>query len=179
MSENKPDDASGRGLLARIGAVGGFLTLALGMAGNDADRRRRKETARKMVREVLEAWDWTTWDNILDENVVLILSLGAAGSRPDGKTALTGYKEEIRGREDAKHALKGHFGDLRKNLKIQGQLAEGYESVSWGDLVVQDDPPQNLPFLSYVRFNKNGRVDLMTVSSVDLRSLGMVAPSIS
>lgn len=124
--------------------------------------------ARKMVQEVLNTWEWRTWNQLLAENVVLSLKLGAIGPE-----AAVGISDTYTGRDEAKAALREIYGDLEKNVSIWGELADGPEVALLADLNVaaEGEAPEELPLVVYLKFNQNEKIEKMTLLSVDLRPL--------
>ena len=127
-----------------------------------------KAQARAMVQEVLNSWEWRTWNQLLAEDVVLKLKLGSIG--PEAAVGVTGT---FRGRDDAKAALREIYSDLEKDISIWGELADGLEVALLADLNVagEDQIPQELPLVVHLRFNEGGKIETMTLLSIDLRPL--------
>ena len=51
--------------------------------GKDAQAKtygQRKADGREMVKSTRERWDWKSWNQLLDENVVLSVNFGAVGA---------------------------------------------------------------------------------------------------
>ena len=75
---------------------------------------RRQSQAIEMVQRVLNAWDFKTWNQLLANNVVVTLNLGAIASDADGAFVPAGSKIQVTGRDAAKKALREVYGDLEK-----------------------------------------------------------------
>ena len=129
--------------------------------------------ARKMVQEILNHWHFTTWNEVLDDNVAVDFKLGTIGVDPAGLPTALGADLKARGREDAKRLLKDLYGDLKKNVEIIGEVAYGYDVILLGDLSITTgkDRPQCLPIACHMRFNRNGKIDKLVVAGVDTRPL--------
>ena len=69
----------------RQGLVVAFVVVVLLGSGCRTEPQRepthaeRKAEARAMVQEVLDTWEWRTWNQLLAEDVVLALKLGSIG----------------------------------------------------------------------------------------------------
>ena len=134
---------------------------------------RRQSQAVEMVQDVLDEWDFKTWNQLLAEDVVLTLNLGAVATDADGKFAALGTKIQATGRDAAKEALRDVYGDLKKDVSITGQLLAGYEAILFGELNVttRDNGSQALPIAAYLQFNDKGKVQRLTIGMTDLRPL--------
>ena len=121
-----------------------------------------------MVQEVLNTWEWRTWNQLLAEDVVLTLKLGAVGAE-----SAVGITTTATGREDAKAVLREIYGDINKNISIWGKLADGLEVALLADLnaAEQGETPQELPLVVYLKFNEDEKIETMTLVSIDLRPL--------
>ena len=128
----------------------------------------QKAQARAMVQEVLNTWEWRTWNQLLAEDVVLELKMGSIG--PEGAVGVTGT---YNGRDEAKAALREIYGDLKKNVSIWGELADGLEVALLADLNVagEGETPQELPLVVHMIFNESGKIEAMTLASIDLGPL--------
>ena len=128
----------------------------------------QKAQARAMVQEVLNTWEWRTWNRLLAEDVVLELKMGSVG--PEGAVGVTGT---YNGRDEAKAALREIYGDLKKNVSIWGELADGLEVALLADLNVAEEgeTPQELPLVVHMIFNESGKIEAMTLASIDLGPL--------
>ena len=163
--------------------VGAFVTAAVlaatGYAGDDTARPSEKATAeelakaRRMVQRVLNHWDFKPWNQVLAKDVTVNFKLGTVGVDSTGLPAAAGADLKAHGRDDAKKVLKQVYGDLKKNVKIIGEVAYGYDVILLGELSVSTakDKPQSLPIACHMHFNAKGKVDKLVVASVDTRPL--------
>ena len=69
--------------------------------------------------------------------------------------------------------MRDIYGDLERNVSIWGELAEGLQVVLLADLNVagEDQTPQELPLAVHMKFNESGKIETMTLLSIDLRPL--------
>ena len=127
-----------------------------------------KAEARAMVQEVLNNWEWRSWNQLLADDVVLTLKLGSVGLR-----SAVGVSETYTGRDEAKTALRRIYGELEKTVSIWGELADGLQVVLLADLNVagEGETPQELPLVVHMQFNESGKIERMTLASIDLRPL--------
>jgi hypothetical protein len=134
---------------------------------------RQRSQAVEMVQRVLSAWDFKTWNQLLADDVVLTLNLGAVAADDGGDVTAVGDKIQVTGRDAAKQALREVYGDLKKDVSITGQLIAGYEAIFFGEMnvTVQANRPQSLPIAAYLQFNDNGKVQKLSIGTVDLRPL--------
>jgi uncharacterized membrane protein len=139
----------------------------------DAATVDRLAHGRTMVQRTLNLWDFETWDQLLAPDVTVTFDLGAIGVDTAGEPAAIGAQVQVHGREDAKKALRQVYGDLKKNVNITGQIAVGNEVVLLGGLSVtaQNGKAESLPIACYLVFNSDGKIETLTVSSVDTRPL--------
>jgi len=148
------------------------------MATVDAARQMEAEDlarARELVQMILRAWDLITWDELLGDDVVLSLRVGAVGFNQLGELGGVGGSLDVTGREDAKRVLKVIYGDLRRGLSVTTEIVSGYDAVLLGDLSLrgtsENAEPQSQPMLLYMAFDDDGRVEKMTIAAVDLHPL--------
>lgn len=147
---------------------------APGPQGN-APSAQELAQARKMVEQVLNNWDFETWDQVLAPDVQVDLKIGTVGADASGQPTPIGTDLQAKGRDDAKKVLKQIYGDLKKNVNVTGQVAYGYEVMMFGDLNVKNPQgtPASLPIACYMHFNPQGQIDKLTVATVDTRPLAM------
>jgi hypothetical protein len=156
-------------------ALSATRSLAAAPATQPSDTRSAEQLAqsRDMVQRVLNNWDFLTWDQVLAKDVQVELKLGTLTVASDNTPAAIGTDLQVSGRDDAKKALKQIYGDLKKNVKIVGQVAYGNEVILIGDLNVTDKSgkPEALPIACYMRFNPQGKIEQLTLASIDTRPL--------
>jgi hypothetical protein len=169
--------------IRQVWTLGAFFVAAVlpatSFAVEDTTRPTEKATAeelaqaKQMVQGVLNQWDFKTWNQVLAEDVTLNFKLGTVGINSTGLPAAAGADLEARGRDDAKKVLKQVYGDLKKNVKITGEVAYGYDVILLGELNVTTAPdnPQALPIACHMHFNSRGKIDKVVVASVDTRQL--------
>jgi hypothetical protein len=142
-------------------------------ASNDFSKVKEHAQARQMVQEILNHWDFKTWDQLLANDVVLNIRLGTATKDTSGDPALLGMKAEFRGRDAAKKTLREIYGDLRKDFQITTEIAQGPKVALLGELVVtaKGKEPTSLPIAVFMAFNEAGKIERMGIFSVDVRAL--------
>jgi hypothetical protein len=151
----------------------------LGFAADEPAKPSEKATveqlaqARQMVHGVLDTWDFRTWNQLLAEDVTVKFMLGSVGKNAEGNLAALGADLEVKGREDAKKLLKQVYGDLKKETKIIGEVAYGYDVILLGALSVtsSDGKPQSLPITCFMHFNPKGKIEKLVLAGVDTRPL--------
>jgi len=132
----------------------------------------RLAQAKQMVQAVLDNWDFETWNQLLADNVTVNLKLGSVGVDSAGLPVAAGADLQARGREDAKKLLKKVYGELKKNVKITGEVAYGYDAMLLGELNVNvKDKPQTVPVACHLHFNPKGKIDKLVVAGMDTRPL--------
>ena len=163
--------------------VGAFALVAvlpaMGLAADDPPKPSEKATAeqlaqaRQMVQGVLDSWDFRTWNQLLADDVTVKFMLGTVGKNANGNLAALGADLEVKGRDDAKKVLKQVYGDLKKETKIVGEVAYGYDVILLGALSVtsSDGKPQSLPITCYMHFNPKGKIEKLVLAGVDTRPL--------
>jgi hypothetical protein len=152
---------------------------ATSFAGDDPPKPTEKQTAeqlaqaRQMVQSVLSLWDFKTWNQLLADDVTVNFKLGTVGVDSSGLPAAIGANLEVQGREDAKKLLKQVYGDLKKNIKIVGEVAYGYDAILLGEMSVTstDGKAQSLPVACHMHFNTSGKIDKLVLAGVDTRPL--------
>jgi hypothetical protein len=127
--------------------------------------------AKEMVQRVLNHWDFKTWDQLLAADVTVKFKLGTIGVDALGGPAALGALVEVHGRDEAKRALRQVYGDLKKTVRITGQIAYGYDVILLGELNVtkQQDKPESLPIACFMKFNSDGKVEDLAVAGIDTR----------
>jgi hypothetical protein len=161
----------GLGIVA-VSATGGF---AAAPATQPSDARSAEQLAqsRDMVQRVLDHWDFMSWDQLLAKDVQVEFKLGTLAVDSDNAPTAIGTDLQVNGRDEAKKVLKQIYGDLKKNAKIIGQVAYGNEVILIGDLNVTDKKgkPSSLPIACYMQFNPQGKIEKLTLASIDTRPL--------
>ena len=127
----------------------------------------------KWCRSVLNHWDFTSWNQLLADNIALSIRLGTAAKDSNGDPALLGMKIEYKGRDAAKKALREIYGDLHKEFQVTTEIARGPDVVLLGELVVspKGKAPAILPIAVHMAFNQAGKIERMEIFSVDVRAL--------
>jgi hypothetical protein len=87
--------------------------------------------AREMVQMILRDWDWLTWNDLLADDVVLSLRLGAGNKA--GAFGAAGGILQATGRDDPKSALKTIYSDLKNELSVTTEIVSGYDAVLLGN----------------------------------------------
>ena len=85
-----------------------------------------------MVQDVLNHWNFKTWNQLLADDVVLNMRLGTATKDSAGDAVLLGMKVEYTGRDAVKKALREIYGDLRKDFQITTEVVHGPERRAVG-----------------------------------------------
>ena len=112
-----------------------------------------------------------TWNEILADEVVLSLGLGAAGISQIGGLAAIGGSLQVNGREDAKRVLRTIYDDLRSGLTVTTEIVCGRDVVLLGRLALRSTKENteslSLPIVVYMAFDCDGKVNKMTIAAVD------------
>ena len=156
------------------------LAMAINVTGQAPQTSQEHQAqARQMVQDVLNRWDWKTWDQLLADDVRLSLKLGSVMTDQSGQLAAVGLKADYNGREDAKKALKQVYGELKKNFTIDKEVVSGNEAVFVGDLNVSQPQKQAqpIPMVVYLMFNDQGKIKQFTIATVDLQQLAQTKVS--
>jgi hypothetical protein len=155
------------------------LLSATSIAADDPAKPTEQATAeklaqgKKMVQGILNHWDYKTWNQVLADDVNVNFKLGTVGVNSTGLPAAIGADLQVSGRDGAKKLLKQVYGDLKKNVKITGEVAFGYDVILLGELNVTgaNDKAESLPIACHMHFNPKGKIDKLVVASVDTRPL--------
>jgi hypothetical protein len=131
--------------------------------------------AKNMVQMILQDWDFMTWNEVLDDDIVLSLKLGAFGFDRVGELGGVGGNLRVSGREDAKRVLKSIYRDLKNRTSVTTEVVSGYDVALLGNLVVpttkEDEDDRSLPIALYMAFNPEGKIEKLTIAAVDLKPL--------
>ena len=151
----------------------GSIAQAADTAARDDAIIKQQAQARKMVQEVLNHWNLTTWNELLADDVMLSIRLGTATKDSAGEPATLGLKIEYKGRDAAKKALREIYGDLHKEFQITTEIARKAEVVLLGELVVTSNKvrtqlPCRSPFIW--RSIKAGKIERMGIFSRSMSS---------
>ena len=148
------------------------------MAAMDVARPSEAEDLarpREMAQMMLRNWDWMTWNEILADDVVLSLGLGAAGINQVGDFSAVGGNLQVTGREDARRVLKSIYDDLRSGLTVTTEIVSGHDVALLGNLALRSTKENteslSLPIVVYMAFDGDGKVGKMTIAAVDLHPL--------
>jgi hypothetical protein len=128
--------------------------------------------ARRMTETTLEGWELLSWNELLADDVVLSLKLGAVDASRLGELDAAGGDLEATGRDEAKDVLRAIYSDLRKDLTVTTKVISGYEAILLGCLAVPKagQDLETLPVGIYMAFNSHGKIREMTIAIVDLRA---------
>ena len=131
--------------------------------------------AREMVQMILRGWGFMTWDQLLSDEIVLTLRLGAIEfSQITNSVAIDGSRQFF-GRADVKSVLKDIYPALRDSLSVTTELISGYDVVLLGKWSVpstkENAEASSLPVALYLGFDNEGKVEAMTIAAVDLQSM--------
>jgi hypothetical protein len=131
--------------------------------------------AKDMVKGIVRDWSWFTWNDLLADDVTLSVKLGAIGVTDSGDFAAAGGDLQVTGRDDAKRALKGIYDDLKKHASITTEIVSGYEFALLGNLALPasngNGGVSSFPIAVHLTFNLAGRIEAMTIASVDVHPL--------
>ena len=131
--------------------------------------------AREIVQIFLSEWNSMTWDELLSDDVVLTLRLGAVGIDEVGEFDLVGGNLQVLGREDAKQVLTSIDPELSGGLSVTTELVGEYDVALLGNWVMpptEEDPEMlSLPIVVYVAFDDEGKIEEMTIAALDLQPL--------
>jgi hypothetical protein len=131
--------------------------------------------AKDLVQMVLRDWDWLTWNDLLTDDVVLSIRLGAVGISQIGEFGAVGEKLQVTGREEVKRVLKSIYSDLRSGLSVTTEMISGYDVALLGNLALRSTKENtedlSLPIVLHMAFDYEGKVQKMTIAAVDLNPL--------
>ena len=111
----------------------GSIAQAADTAARDDAIIKQQAQARKMVQEVLNHWNLTTWNELLADDVTLSIRLGTATKDSAGEPALLGLKIEYKGRDAAKKALAKSMAIFIKSFKSQQKSPARLKSCCWAN----------------------------------------------
>jgi len=148
------------------------------MTAMDVTRQLEAEDlahAKDMVQLILRDWDWMTWNELLGDDVVLSLRLGAVGINQAGGFDAVGGNLQVKGRADAKLVLQSIYSDLRSGLSVTTEIVSGYDVALLGNWAVRSTKENtealSLPIVLYMAFDPEGKIEKMTIAAVDLHPL--------
>ena len=135
------------------------------------DLKRAKELAQTILRD----WDWMTWNELLADDIVFSLRLGAVGINRAGDISTAGGNLQVIGREEATHVLKSIYGELRSGLAITTQMGSAYDVALLGKLTLHSTKKNTealcVPMVLHMAFDDDGRVERTTIAEIDLHPL--------
>jgi len=146
------------------------------MVRTDLDRHLEAEElarGKRMIETTLEGWDLLTWNELLADDVVLSLKLGALDVSRIGDIRAVGGNLEVFGKEQAKEVLQKIYADLRNGLSVTTEVVSGYDAILLGNLAVatRDSGIESLPIGIFMAFDSRGRIHEMRIATVDLHAL--------
>lgn len=123
---------------------------------------------RDKVQRILRAWDSRTPNQLLADNIVLSISLGAKGTSLVGCLPF-GDKVRVTGREQAKRVLSGIYSNIRKGFSITTEVVSGYDVLLLGNLAIPPtgDDRLSMPLIIYMGFDDEGKVKKMTIAGAN------------
>jgi hypothetical protein len=131
--------------------------------------------AKDLVQMVLRDWDWLTWNDLLADDVVLSIELGAAGINQIGGLVAVGGKLQATGLEDAKRVLKSIYKELRSGLSVTTEIISGYDAALFGNFALRSTKENtealSLPIVLHMAFDYEGKIEKMTIAALDLQPL--------
>lgn len=159
--------------------------------GRQQDTSMRSDSLRK-VREVMSNWESKSWDEILAEDATLTLRLADVVQSADGTPALVALSTDVQGREKVKQALDDLYKQYHRQITITTEMLSGDEAILLGDVrlqsarkgqgqpskpadadqgkAAQKSADNTIPLTIYMHFNQAGKIDRMTVSSLDIET---------
>jgi hypothetical protein len=130
---------------------------------------------RELVQFILGDWDLMSWDELLADDVVLTLRLSAAGIDEVGDLAAIGGELEAVGREDAARVLRSIYQQLMGGLSVVTEMVSGYDVTLLGNWEVpstkEDAESLSLPVALFMGFDDEGKIDTMTIATLDLQPM--------
>jgi hypothetical protein len=148
------------------------------MTAMDVTRQLEAEDlahAKDMVQLILREWNLMTWNELLADDVVLSLRLGAVGINQAGGFDAVGGNLRVKGRADAKRVLQSIYSDLRSGLSVTTEIVSGYDVALLGNWAVrstkENTEASSLPIVLYMAFDPEGKIEKMTIAAVDLHPL--------
>ena len=126
--------------------------------------------AKDLTRNILENWNFSTWNELLADDVVLFLHLELVGVDRIGDLNVAGGNVRVVGREDAKRVLKCIYSDIKRDLRVTTEFLSGYDVVLLGNMALGGFG-KSWPIVIYMGFNDDRKICVMTIAVVDLQSL--------
>jgi hypothetical protein len=144
----------------------------------DSEQQQKDETltrARKLIQHILRDWDLITWDDLLANDVVLGVRMGAIGIDRIGDLAAVGGNLRVSGRQDAKRVLRIIYDDIKRGLCVTTEILSGFDVVLAGNFASESTKegalPKSCPIVIYMKFTPNGKINVMTIALIDLQPL--------
>ena len=126
--------------------------------------------AKELTQSILQNWDWTTWNELLADDVVLSLRMASIGIASIGDLNATDGNLQVMGREDAKHVLKSIYADIKRGFCVTTEFLSGYDVALLGNMAF-GVPEKLWPMVIYMGFNDDGQIRVMTIAAADLHPL--------
>ncbi len=126
--------------------------------------------AKELTQSVLQNWDFTTWNELLADDVVLTLRIASVGIGRIGDLNAAGGNLRVAGREDAKRLLKSIYGDIKRGLCVTTEILSGHDVVLLGNMAL-GVPAKSWPIVIYMEFNDDGEIRVITIATADLQPL--------
>lgn len=130
---------------------------------NEADRLAEAKT---MVKRVVWEWDWLTWNQLLEEDVVLTLKMQAVGLASIDGFAAAKDGVEVSGRDDARNTI---YEELKTGVSITTEVVSGYDFALFGALrVTANGDLKSYPIAIFIEFNPEELIQVMTIATIDI-----------
>ncbi len=126
--------------------------------------------AKELTQSILQNWDWTTWNELLADDVVLSLRMASIGIASIGDLNAAGGNLQVTGRENAKHVLKSIYADIKRGFCVTTEFLSGYDVALLGNMAF-GVPARSWPMVIYMGFNDDGQIRVMTIAAADLQPL--------
>ena len=146
------------------------------MSATNVERQIESEHlahAKRAIDTTLQGWDLLSWNELLADDIVLSLRLGAVDISQIGEVRGFGGDFRVTGQSRAKSVLRSIYGDLRKGLSVTTELISGYDVVLLGNFATTKGAHgfESLPIVIYMAFTPQFKIQKMTIATVNLQPL--------
>jgi hypothetical protein len=128
--------------------------------------------AKRMVETTLEGWDLLTWNELLADDVILSLKLGALDISRFGDLRGAGGDLQVTGKAQTREVLQSIYGDFRRDLAVTTEVVSGYNVILLGNLAAHktEDDIESFPVGIYMLFDSRSKIQKLTIAVVDLQA---------
>lgn len=169
---------------------------ALAVGAQDQEKKqdpgdKREESYRseplRQVRKAVDDWSARSWDQALAEDVSLALRKSEMVRQADGTSTLVSFRTVVQGKDKVTRALEKLNEDYAGRIKVTSELLSGRQAVLFGEVRASGSetpkpadgeapspegksPEESFPFAIQLRFDDQGKIDRMVISSFDLKA---------